>query len=69
MPSIWAMTSLIRSALLPKDLQVRAEDPYDDRLARAGENLVDPLVQVRLDVVEDARIPVDRLLERASVFS
>ena len=48
-----------------EDLQVRAEDPHDDRFARARENLVDPLVQVGLNIVEDARVPVDGLLERA----
>jgi hypothetical protein len=46
--------------------QVRAEDAHVDRLARAREHLVDPLVQVRLHVLEHAGKLGDRVLDRGA---
>ena len=41
--------------LVAQRLEVRAEDPNGDRLARAGEHLVDALVQVGRLLAEEAR--------------
>jgi hypothetical protein len=49
--------------LAADEAEVGAEDTHDDRLARAGENLVDALVQVRLDVREHARELRHRVLD------
>ena len=46
----------------PQDLEVGALDPDDDRMAGAGQHLPDPLLQVGLDVGDQARVVVhDRL--------
>ncbi len=44
----------------PQDGGVGAVDADDDRVAGAGEDLPDPLLQVGLGVPDDARVSVDR---------
>ncbi len=48
--------------LLGEDVEVVAEHADDDCIARAGEHLPDPLLQVGLDVALDPRVTGDDLL-------
>ena len=68
-PSTCEMPSCTSSALPVEHVQVLAEDADDDRLARPREHLFDPLVEVGLHVVERPGIPVDDLLDLATVCS
>ena len=51
--------------LVAQDAEVGAEDPHHHRRPRAGEHLLDPLLQVGQHVAGQAGIAVDRLLDRA----
>ena len=58
------VSHLVRLAV--DEIEIRPEDAHDDRLARAGDHLVDPLVQVRLHVVEHPGIAGDGVLDGGS---
>jgi hypothetical protein len=45
--------------LRPQGLEVGPEDPHDDRLARAGQDLLDALAQVGLHVAVQAGVALD----------
>jgi hypothetical protein len=45
--------------LFPEELQVLAEDADGDGVAGAGQDLPDPLLQVREHVAEDPRVAID----------
>ena len=54
-----------RRAFVAQRLEVGAEEPHDDRLAGAGEHLLDPLLEVGLHVAVQAGVAVDDLLDPA----
>ena len=57
------------SALLAQDVEILAVDADDDRVARPGQHLPDPLLEVGLHVAVEPGIAVDHLLDAASVSS
>ena len=50
--------------LVAQDVQIGAVDAHDDRLARSGQHLSDPLLQIGLHVAIEPGIAVDHLLDR-----
>ena len=51
------------SAFVAQDGQVGPVDAHDDRFARAGQDLLDPLPQVRLHVAVEPGVALDRRMD------
>ena len=62
-PSTSAMRRADLCGLLAQDVEVGPEDADHDRRARAGEHLLDALLQVGEQVAVEARVAVDDLLD------
>src|SRR6267154_3183682 len=49
--------------LVPENVEIRAEDTDDDRLAGAGQDLANAFLQIRLHIAVEARITLHHFLD------